>query len=329
MITIYFKNVGQGDSIILEWERDRKKCIGIIDCNLINDTNPTLEFLISNNVSEIEFIILSHFHYDHYSGMASVFEHCMKNKIKVKYFFHSLAPFVSEILNRILNSQKIQKSIKDFFETYQNFSDFIEDSIQITRHLKDLNLNETISLSFLTPDGRVYDKMQLQLARKVNQITTTSADINKLSTIIKIYNQEEAILLTSDSVKKNFVQLRNKITHEITLVQAPHHGSSASIDKQFWDSIKKIDKCPAVFSVGDEPKDKLPNRESVEFFANQGFDIYSTNNVYGIRDYFGYLPTITNPKTTILNNFSKLRATTTSKLSSAKFNGTHKFDLLK
>ena len=81
MINVNFKNVGQGDSIIIEWKRDSLSKIGIIDCNLMGNKNPTLEHIISSNYSEIDFIILSHPHYDHFSGLVQILEYCELNKI--------------------------------------------------------------------------------------------------------------------------------------------------------------------------------------------------------------------------------------------------------
>ena len=40
MLTITFKNVGHGDTIILEWQNNQKENeIGIIDCQLINGSS--------------------------------------------------------------------------------------------------------------------------------------------------------------------------------------------------------------------------------------------------------------------------------------------------
>lgn len=65
---ITFKDVGQGDSIILEWDKDGKKKIGIIDCNKYFGANPVLSYIKNpeNKVEEIEFLILSHPHHDHF-----------------------------------------------------------------------------------------------------------------------------------------------------------------------------------------------------------------------------------------------------------------------
>ncbi|MCY7362979.1 MAG: hypothetical protein LH629_13085, partial [Ignavibacteria bacterium] len=63
MITVLFKNVGQGDSILVEWLNGSQKHFGIIDCNLYESRNPLLEELANRNIEFIDFIILSHLHY--------------------------------------------------------------------------------------------------------------------------------------------------------------------------------------------------------------------------------------------------------------------------
>jgi competence protein ComEC len=327
LISISFKDVGQGDSIILEWTRENKKCFGIIDCNIINGRNPVLDHLIKYSVTNIEFLILSHFHYDHYSGMADLFQYCISNNIKVKYFYHSLHQFLGDFYNRTFTSQKIQASILDFFQKYELFDDYIEDSINVNSHLAPLLLTDKISLSFLAPSGKVYTKFAKQLSRKVNKITTTQADVNKLATIIAVQNESHCILLTSDAVKKSFEKINKRISPVLVLIQVPHHGSWLNVQEKFWNSMIKEDKCPAIFSVGDEPKDKLPNQKTVEFFHKSNYDIHSTNEVYGIKEYFKLpTPPILN-KSNVLNSFSKLRKVTNPMIST-KFQGDHNFNLL-
>ena len=53
---ITYKDVGQGDSIILEWEKNEEKKIGIIDCNRKGKRNPVLEHIVSGEYREIEFL---------------------------------------------------------------------------------------------------------------------------------------------------------------------------------------------------------------------------------------------------------------------------------
>ena len=114
--SVNFKNVGQGDSIIIEWD-DK---IGIIDCNIYKDSNPVLEYISQKDIEEIEFIILSHFHFDHFSGFPKLFDYCRDNKIKIKYFFHTIADYVLQIYDRILVTKKIENGAMDFFNSLES-----------------------------------------------------------------------------------------------------------------------------------------------------------------------------------------------------------------
>ena len=89
-LKVTFKDVGQGDSIIIEWRKNSKSYVGIIDCNLkTNNRNPILEHIKILSTKEISFIILSHPHYDHFSGFEDLFNYCEKNKIIIKNFIHT------------------------------------------------------------------------------------------------------------------------------------------------------------------------------------------------------------------------------------------------
>ena len=67
MLKITFLEVGQGDSIIVEWKKNKKLKIAIIDCNSKpGNENPTIDFIKNTNYKEIEFVILSHPHTDHF-----------------------------------------------------------------------------------------------------------------------------------------------------------------------------------------------------------------------------------------------------------------------
>lgn len=332
MGTINFKNVGQGDSIIIEWDNEGKNNIGIIDCNLYDNNNPVLEYLSQNSITEIEFIILSHFHFDHFSGMPDLFKFCIERKIKIKWFLHTLADHVLQIYNKIFISKKIEKAVTGFFQYLEILDKNILNDLSVNYRTSSFQLSKTMSMSFLAPSEKVGRNMAKQINRKVNTKKFTYFDINKLSTITYIENNDNGILLTSDAVKSSFKYLHTKINKEIVLVQIPHHGSFVNIRDEFWKQLNKKDKCPAVFSVGYEPKDKLPNKETVEFIDKLGFDIHSTNSVFGINEYFNR--NITNnlsniTKTKYLNHFSKKRKTTYGyHIDNAKYEGDQQFTVL-
>lgn len=301
MIKVIFKNVGQGDSIIIELENEGKVKIGIIDCNLYNNKNPILEYIMAKSITEIEFIILSHYHIDHFSGFSEVFNYCHRNKILIKWFYHTITPQVLQIYNKIFTSKKVDSYSSVFFDSLESLGETLMNDVPTTRYIAPLELSENINLVFLAPDGVVYRTIAKQISRKVNKKIFSDADINKLCTIVLIKSQEYGILLTSDSVKDCFRNLKGKIPLKISLAQIPHHGSFHNYYDPFWRNLFKIRNCPVVFSVGDEPKDKLPHRQTVEAIDKLEYDIHSTNVVYGIKDYFF----VTNSN---LNDHPKIRS---------------------
>ncbi|NIM10671.1 MAG: hypothetical protein GTO45_01660 [Candidatus Aminicenantes bacterium] len=106
MLTITFKNVGHGDTIILEWQNDRDENeIGIIDCHLKNGkSNLAIDHIIRNSYEKIRFVILSHPHTDHFSGFPSLLEFCRKNRIQIERFWHTAAyndTFLGDLVSKI------------------------------------------------------------------------------------------------------------------------------------------------------------------------------------------------------------------------------------
>ncbi len=88
---ISFKNVGQGDSIILESNVSDNPVIGIIDCKKYAGKNPVIEHLKESQPKEILFIVLSHPHQDHFSGLYDLLEYCENRGIKIKHFVHTMS----------------------------------------------------------------------------------------------------------------------------------------------------------------------------------------------------------------------------------------------
>jgi len=286
LIKATFKRVGQGDSIIIEWENEGKLKLGIVDCNLYNNTNPILDYLISRSITEIEFIILSHYHIDHFSGFSEVFNYCKTHGISIKWFYHTLSPQVLQIYNKIFTSKKIESSSISFFESLESLGKLLINEVPATRHVMPLQLSENTCLEFLAPDGRIYRTIAKQISRKVNKKLFSAADINKLCTVILIRDLEKGFLLTSDAAKGCFRNLKGKIPYRILLVQVPHHGSFNNYYDPFWTNLSRTTNCYAVFSVGDEPKDKLPHKQTVEALDKLKYEIFSTDEVYGIQEYF-------------------------------------------
>lgn len=330
MIKVLFKNVGQGDSILIEWKIDDDLHYGIIDCNIYNGQNPLLDELKIRGARFIDFIILSHLHFDHYSGLADLLNHCISNSIKIKHFLHTFTTDFTRILDLQFFSQRQQEIT---YILLQNIETALKNGLfdnfdNVSNNYNPISLNNSVVLSFLAPLGEDYLKLSRQRSAYENNRSTTVPDINTMSTIISISDGDVNILLTSDATKKAFKRLLNKPNKTITkLVQVPHHGSVNNLFEPFWVNIKKEIDCPAVYSVGDVKKDKLPNKNVVAFFEENGYSNMSTNYVYGLEEYYsGYNEDIKKVGLA-LSPFSKIRNTSSPLPIQDRFNGDKEFNI--
>jgi hypothetical protein len=241
--------------------------------------------------------------------MPEIFKHCLERKIKINFFIHTFATSVLAIYDRIFTTKKIEYASRDFFDYFDNiYEKNIGEIIIAESNTSPIQLSDDLSLTFLAPTGKVYHKIAKNLTRKSKDVNFSYADINKLSTIISIQNNDRYVLLTSDAVKRSFGFINKRLNKNLVAIQVPHHGSFKNINPKFWSLLIKPHNIPAIFSVGNEPKDKLPNRETVEFIDNNGFEIYSTNYVYGLSEHFkGPERTGINTKQAYLDIFSTKR----------------------
>lgn len=227
---ITFKNVGQGDSIILE---SNTLQMGIIDCKKYASINPTIEHIKASKLKEILFIALSHPHFDHYSGMLELLQYCETAEINVKYFIHT-----SNIHPTYLNWHEIEETQSKLLEAIFTKAIQLKQSKQI-QYIGyatpgwQLKLGDEFTMQCLSPSDiecRNFTK-QVDLFKDSNELKCSQA-ANLLSSVFEISNSNISFLLTADAEKQTFERLHNDITNvehlktQLVLVQVPHHGSA-------------------------------------------------------------------------------------------------------
>ena len=288
---ITFKNVGQGDSIILELNREDGFDVGVIDCKKVNNENPIIQHLIKHQVKKILFIILSHPHQDHCSGLLELFEFCEKEQIPIKHFAHTanVNPiyfkwFELDQDNSVFLAKILAKSIQLF---RKGLIQHIGHPSQNWTLLLDKNY-KMVCLSPSDHEIRQYHK-QVKTLRYTNQ-TRCARSANLLSTVFKIEQENDFILLTSDAEKTTFQRLHDTcmddyLSGELRLCQIPHHGALANHHPQFWSDLRRKPNCPAVISAGEHKQYKHPHVKVVKDFEEMDYRIYSTNYIRYSRDF--------------------------------------------
>jgi len=304
---VIFKNVGQGDTIILEVVSGNLYKIGIIDCKLTkvgvvqnkedkkqNVVEEYLEKLKKENKKfSIEFVAISHPHQDHYDGMASLFEYFYNEKIHVNTIYHTfllrtvVERYVPVSFGKLYN--KFTKALADYSNCYNEQSEmssssqliFDEDKVKITCFSPSDEEKTEAILQLLI---QATEKKGRKLVSKINKFSNFKSSILKIDNKLK----GESVLLTSDAEKSSFIRINKSFPNKKSLfwdtaynfisVQIPHHGSIENYEDVFWDNVKKHSpNTEVIISVGDniynhpspEVKEKL-NKTGYKSFTKPG-----------------------------------------------------------
>ncbi|MFC0513111.1 ComEC/Rec2 family competence protein [Mucilaginibacter angelicae] len=300
---ITFKDVGQGDSILLEWEDDGNRKIGIIDCNKKDKKNPVAQYIEDSEYKEIEFIFLSHPHSDHYSGMVELLNVIEKKGINVLRFAHTLHLLANDYYRYLSRVEIDTEALSDLQALFDKVDLLVRQTVirKISFLVEDVQyeLMDGVTIKCLSPsrtEAKIYtDMVDLE---PIKNKKAASRGANYLSTIFKITTKDKFYLLTSDSEVPTFERLVAEDSHknlhrkEMGVCQLPHHGSSKNYHSPFWNFVTKGKEPQAVVSAGLNEKYKHPHFPVLMSFHEQGYGIHSTNIVYGMIEYVDYLKTL-------------------------------------
>jgi beta-lactamase superfamily II metal-dependent hydrolase len=315
MLTITVKNVGHGDTIILEWQDDNKNTeIGIIDCNLKNGkSNPAIDHIRDKKYEKIHFMILTHPHTDHFSGFLSLLEFCEKNKIEIEKFWHTaiyniafleesiyqkMTPrhLLESYVNRKCDINKIKRLFRKIDVLRKGTKPIIKE-VNFINGTSMLDLNNKLRLKCLSPSSIEFENYfkytfklnsegELDIVK--NRRRENNPMANVLSPFIKVFSNDWHILLTSDSMSSTIERLNNNfknlINNRLIISQVPHHGSIHSHYETFWLRVPGRKDVPVFISSGR--KYGLPFREVVQFFKKNYKEVFFTNSVGVLKENF-------------------------------------------
>lgn len=297
---VTFKDVGQGDSIMLEWNDGGKDKVAIIDCNRKSGKNPVKDHIEASGYKEIEFLILSHPHSDHYSGMNELFDFVEKNNITIKSFGHTLF-ILGPDFYRFLKWVEVESAE---MEDLQKLVTRI-DELRTAGHIRKIEfisekwteqLSEDIELRCISPgqtEAEHYMKGVKYEPDKNKKKASESA--NYLSTMFCLVRGEKYFLLTADTETVSMERLLAEQAHKVLrdkylyVAQLPHHGSAKNRHDAFWDSLKKNKERHAVASAGYNLKYQHPDLDVMKVFFDNEYSVTCTNIYHGSKEFLDYL----------------------------------------
>lgn len=252
MLSILFFNVGHGDSIAIKFPDGQW---GIIDSNRDKgEQEPNvLKFLKFNKISKLNFICVTHPHFDHYRGIKEIMCYCKQVDKLILYGLNTgcrdEADSKGNIYGAIIDFMKSkQKTSNDFIIAQKDMSYFVTDNV---------------SLKFLSPtDSEKKDFVLKKLYLGPRE------EANKLSVVIQIVYAGKRILLCADAAPINWTYLEPEdISSDI--VKLPHHGSKHNNTPKILNQIANLESLISIVSSdGGKLYPSIPDEKIIEFLES-------------------------------------------------------------
>lgn len=245
-LTIYFIDVGQGDSTLIVTPNHKTILIDGGGTEFESDFDigkqTLLPEILGQRITKIDYLLISHFDSDHVGGLLTVLE-----SLKVK--------------NAII-SRQIEES-----GNYKKFLKIVKDkkiNVMVVKKDDEICIEKNLKIDVLWP--------------KREQITDNV--LNNNSIVAKVIYNNFSILFTGDIEKvaeENIIR-EYKDTNLLTsnIIKIAHHGSKTSSTEGFLNLVNpKI----ALIGVGRDNKFGHPNEETIQRLKNMKVKIYRTDEM--------------------------------------------------
>jgi len=245
-LRLTFIDVGQGDSILIEFPRGKKMLIdggGLYEDHFDIGKNVIAPFLWKKKIRKIDTLVLTHPDPDHLKGLNFI-----ASQFSIGQFWDNGSQTESEPylqLREILNEKEIQTQ-----------SIYEETPPQIVNG---------VAISFLNPPA----------PNKIQRRDRNLWNLNNSSLVMKLRFKNVSILLTGDIEKEAEEQILKKgFPLKADILKIPHHGSSSSSSPLF---LNKVNPTYAILSVGERNIGKLPHPEVLRRYEQLGSRIFRTD----------------------------------------------------
>lgn len=240
-LKVTFIDVGQGDSILVEFPGQKKMLIdggGFFSGDFDIGERVLSPFLWKKGIKTIDYLVLTHPHPDHLNGLISV-----ARNFRVRQFWESLSPVENHFYEELQRNLAPSILKKRMFRT--------------SSHL----INGT-TIDILHPkDSR------LRLPFSSNE--------NELSMVLRLSYGRTSFLLTGDiGLEAEQDILENMKLIKSNILKSPHHGSLSSSSEEF---LSAVNPSIIIICVGENNRYNFPNPIILQRYKEQGATIYRTD----------------------------------------------------
>jgi competence protein ComEC len=266
-LTLTFLDVGQGDSILVEFPKGKRMLIdggGSYEDRFDTGKSILAPFLWNKKIRKIDYLVLTHPDPDHLKGLNFIAAH-----FEIGQFWSTGIRAESESylqLEEILSKKKIQRFILD------------EKVLPL--------VIEGVNTTFLNPPG----------TEGLQRMSRNRMWVNNTSLVVRLQFKNVSFLLPGDiGQEAEYRMMREGYSLKSDLLKVPHHGSASSSSPDFLERIKPA---YAVLTVGERNLGHLPNPEVMKRYRRIGSRIFRTD-----RD--GAITVITDGEKIEIKTFTK------------------------
>lgn len=238
-LKITFIDVGQGDSILVEFPGRRKMLVdgggshyGSFDVG----ERIVSPFLWRKGIKRIDYLVSTHPHPDHLLGLQAVLRNFRVGEFWEAYSY---------------------PDDRNYADTLQILSPGVP--------IRKLYRGEILHLG----------EVRIEVLNPPESQAAAAADSNNASLVLRISDRNSAFLLTGDveaAAEKEIREGGRILTAEI--LKAPHHGSASS---STWEFLRAVSPRVLVVTVGKNNRYNFPHQQVLERYASLGATVYRTD----------------------------------------------------
>lgn len=247
------------------------------------DTRLLLNYLKAHKITTLEFVIITHYHIDHYGNLEYLLNNYATEKIKIKNLILPMdTPKIEKLKNKLFpdeyerikgTAQRLKDAFnKKYIKSYPSAKLYFFGKNSDAEIEKVCKMG-TGSFKFYNTNGEVSDYPVIDAGETIN---------NRLSdkfSIVTVYTvQGRKVLFTGDIYKFSELVLKDTLADDYDLIEMSHHGSSSANCQEFLDMIVPIDKEFAAIQLRSSTYNSL---RALTRYLN-----YENARVYGVYQDF-------------------------------------------
>jgi len=294
MLQFFFLNVKQGNSIVIKLPPEPTRSTpryGVVDCFYhkgLEEEPQCLKLLKNHDANELEFVILSHHHQDHFLGLGKVLEYFNTNHRRVKKYYEPV------ICSNLMAHYGSYSQDSDAYNELMTIHECTLGRHNQVRYNALVNATQSINLTdipnelkatIVTPTGQTWGKFEQRYLTSDRQTYTQRlVDAHILSNALLLTYGRSNILLCGDVTDLELTRAlqefkQSRISLQSDLILVSHHGGSGNPHKLWKATVinKRKRKSMAVISCGYANKYNHPNPQILDRIIRSGARLYCIN----------------------------------------------------